>query len=262
MASRQRARVARGHGEMHPASPALLRNVHRAGSIRWRTHGMGAAQHGQTDALSRRGIQSLHPPARSQVQPTHLTLVLSLPPGKRRKPTPGRREITFLHARGGRGFLLERRPPERRGRRLLSRGARQATAAGAERCHPRRGRKAELMAGHSFRSGAGGRARAVGPALLRSLLQGAIGSPSIQCVATAVPRRGVSVVPTAGYSVGCRRPAGRGSAFWWLAGPVPLNVWASASTFDQRLMMSRSTSMETSMNISLSLSLSLSIIWI
>jgi hypothetical protein len=175
-----------------PCQPAL-RNVHGAGSIRWRTRRMGAARHDQTDARSRRVFNPFtNRPTRtqSQVQPSHMTLVSRrhchrASQGRRRRPA-GRREITFLHARGPGAavFLLDRRPPEWRGGGSSSAGgARQATLLqrpAPSGVTPHRGRKPELMAGHSFRSGAGSRSWALAVATSAAAITAPGGQPSAQ----------------------------------------------------------------------------------
>ena len=176
-----------------PCQPAL-RNVHRAGSIRWRTRRMGAAHYGQTDARSRRGINSIPSPTRplsGSAQPgSHMTLVSCrhchrASQGSRRPPGwPARKSRSCTRAGdAARGFLLDRRPPERRGRRLLFRASTAgytATAAGAERGHPPP-RLDGRVNGRAFRiHSVRGRARAVGRSLPLPALAAAVAAPGGQ----------------------------------------------------------------------------------
>ena len=171
--------MARGHGDCPlPARPAQ-RPQGREHTLAHASHGRSAARSNRRPITSR--IQSLHQPSHplsvsGSAQPHDARLVPSLPPGKPRKPTPARgtRPAGFYWTDGRRSGAAGGSSSARaRQATLLQRPAPSGVT-------PHCGRKPELMAGHSFRSGAGSRGWALAVATSAAAITAPGGQPSAQ----------------------------------------------------------------------------------
>ena len=177
-----------------PASPPCATSTGQgayAGARVAYSHGRSALRSNRRPITSWYSIPSPTRPLSGSAQPgSHMTLVSCrhchrASQGSRRPPGwPARKSRSCTRAGdAARGFLLDRRPPERRGRRLLFRASTAgytATAAGAERGHPPP-RLDGRVNGRAFRiHSVRGRARAVGRSLPLPALAAAVAAPGGQ----------------------------------------------------------------------------------